>query len=78
MLVSNKTIPCGTSKDRFEGTVSDKAKGFKYHVDRAQIANHKARPIARRLRWLLEGNKLRKSLPAKTRAIQEAFRQGKI
>jgi len=58
--------------------VKGKAKGFSYHVDRVQIETYKAWPIARRLQWLLEGNKLRKSLPAKTIAIQEAFRQGKI
>jgi hypothetical protein len=58
--------------------VKDKAKGFKYHVERAQIEDYRKWPLSRRLDWLLEGNRLRRSLPPKTIAIQEAFRQGKI
>lgn len=58
--------------------MKDKAKGFKYHVDPAQIEAYSKWPLTRRLSWLLEGNKLRKSLPPKTIALQEAFRQGKI
>ena len=58
--------------------MNDKARGFKYHVDRAQIEGYRKWPLTRRLDWLLEGNKLRKILPVKTIEIQEAFRQGKI
>jgi hypothetical protein len=58
--------------------VNDKAKGFKYIVDRAQIEGYRKWPLSRRLNWLLGGNRLRRSLPPKTIAIQEAFRQGKI
>ena len=58
--------------------MSDKAKGYSYCVGREQIEQYKAWPVIRRLTWLLEGNKLRKSLPKKTVAIQDAFRQGKI
>jgi len=58
--------------------VNGKARGFKYHVDRAQIERYRKWPLTRRLNWLLEGNKLRKILPLKTIEIQEAFRQGKI
>ncbi len=52
-------------------------KGFSYYVDHEQITRYRAMPAAQKLRWLFCGNKLRKSLPAKTIAIQEAFRQGK-
>jgi hypothetical protein len=58
--------------------MSDKAKGYSYLVGREQIEEYKAWPVMRRLAWLLEGNKLRKNLPERTIAIQEAFRQGKI
>ncbi len=58
--------------------MNDKPKGFKYHVDPAQIENYRKWSLSRRLSWLLEGNRLRRSLPAKTIALQEAFRQGKI
>jgi hypothetical protein len=58
--------------------MSDKAKGYTYFVGREQIEQYKTWPVIRRLAWLLEGNKLRKNLPRKTVAIQEAFRQGKM
>jgi hypothetical protein len=58
--------------------MNGKARGFKYLVDRAQIEAYRKWPLSRRLSWLLEGNRLRRSLPAKTIAIQESFRQGKI
>jgi hypothetical protein len=58
--------------------VNHKPKGFTYHIDPAQIEEYRKWPLLRRLNWLLEGNKLRKSLPAKTIAIQDAFRQGKL
>jgi hypothetical protein len=55
-----------------------KAKGYTYFVGREQIEQYRAWPIMRRLSWLLEGNKLRKSLPEKTIALQEGFRKGKL
>jgi hypothetical protein len=58
--------------------VKDKARGFKYHIDPARIEAYRKWPLSLRLNWLLAGNKLRRSLPAKPRAIQEAFRQGKL
>jgi hypothetical protein len=58
--------------------VKDKPKGFTYYIDPAQIEAYRKWPLSRRLSWLLEGNKLRKGLPGKTIAIQEAFRHGKI
>jgi hypothetical protein len=58
--------------------MKDEPKGFRYYVDPGQIEAYRRWPLSRRLRWLLEGNRLRRSLPAKTIAIQEAFRQGKI
>ena len=58
--------------------MSDKAKGYSYFIGREQIEQYKAWPVIRRLAWLLEGNKLRKNLPEKTIALQEAFRQGKV
>jgi hypothetical protein len=58
--------------------MEEEKKGFSYYVDDEQMAEYRSWPIARRLQWLLLGNKLRKSLPKKTIEIQEAFRQGKI
>ena len=58
--------------------MSDRARGYSYSVGRGQIEQYKAWPITRRLAWLFEGNKLRKNLPKKTIAIQDAFRQGKV
>jgi hypothetical protein len=58
--------------------MTNKAKGYTYFVGREQIEQYKAWPIMRRLSWLLEGNKLRKNLPEKTIALQEAFRRGKL
>ena len=55
-----------------------KQKGFSYSVERDQIERYRAWPVERRLKWLFYGNKLRKSLPAKTIVIQDAFRRGKI
>jgi len=51
-------------------------KGFSYYVDPEQIKRYREMPAAQKLRWLFCGNKLRKSLPEKTIAIQEAFREG--
>ena len=56
----------------------EKKKGFTYFVSQEQIDEYRSWPIERRLKWLFLGNKLRKLLPEKTIAIQEAFRQGKI
>jgi hypothetical protein len=78
MKSATRPLPCGVSESAFGGKVKGKAKGFSYHVDRIQIETYRAWPTARRLQWVLEGNKLRRSLPAKTIAIKEAFRQGKI
>jgi hypothetical protein len=58
--------------------MSDKPKGYSYLVGRDQIERYREWPVIRRLAWLLEGNKLRKNLPKRTIAIQDAFRQGKI
>jgi hypothetical protein len=58
--------------------VKDNPRGFRYYVEPAQIEEYRKWPLARRLEWLLEGNRLRRILPAKTIAVQEAFRQGKI
>jgi hypothetical protein len=53
-------------------------KGFSYTVSREQIDEYRRWSIDRRLQWIFQGNKMRKSLPKKTTDIQEAFRQGKI
>jgi hypothetical protein len=58
--------------------MKEKPKGFRYYIDSTQIEAYRKWPLSRRLRWLLEGNRLRKILPPETVAIQEAFRQGKI
>jgi hypothetical protein len=58
--------------------MQEKRKGFSYWVDPEQIERYRRWPITRRLKWLFYGNKLRKSLPTKIIAIQEAFRRGEI
>jgi len=58
--------------------VKDKPKGFRYYIDPAQIEAYRKWSLSRRLRWLLEGNRLRRILPKETIETQEAFRQGKI
>jgi hypothetical protein len=50
--------------------------GFSYSVSRAQLEEYRTWPYERRLKWLLMGNLLRKSLPGKTIELQEAFRKG--
>ena len=55
-----------------------KGKGFHYSVDPDQIDRYKKLPLEQRLKWLICGNKLRKSLPERTISIQNAFREGKI
>jgi hypothetical protein len=58
--------------------MKEKSKGFSYYIDPTQIEAYGKWPLSRRLRWLLEGNRLRRTLPKETIEIQEAFRQGKI
>ena len=55
-----------------------KRKGFGYVLTYDQIETYLTWPIERRLQWLFVANKMRMSLPQKTRAIQEAFRQARI
>ena len=56
----------------------ERRKGFHYSVDRDQIKRYMKLPLEQRLKWLICGNKLRKSLPERTITIQNAFREGKI
>ena len=56
----------------------EKKKGFSYFVDRDQIERYRKLSLEQRLKWLILGNKLRKSLPERTISIQNAFREGKI
>ena len=56
----------------------EKKKGFTYTVTQEQIDEYSRWPIERRLAWLYIGNKLRQSLPKKTREIQDLFRAGKL
>jgi len=53
-----------------------KTRGFSYTLSKEQIDEYRTWPLERRLQWLFFANKLRKYLPEKTIAIQEAFRQG--
>jgi hypothetical protein len=53
-------------------------KGFGYVLTQGQIETYRSWSIERRLQWLFVANKMRMSLPPKTRAIQEAFRQARI
>jgi hypothetical protein len=58
--------------------MSGKGKGFYYKVNRDQIKRYRKLSLEQRLKWLIYGNKLRKSLPEKIISIQNAFREGKI
>lgn len=58
--------------------MGQKAKGFAYFVSREQIEEYRKWPLERRLQWLFLANKMRRSLPAQTIRLQEAFRAGKI
>ena len=53
-------------------------KGFYYHVSQEQIDEYRTWPYARRLEWLLAGNRLRQGLPPRIREIQDKFRRGEI
>jgi hypothetical protein len=55
--------------------MEQKRKGFGYVLTEDQIETYRTWPIARRLQWLYVANKMRMSLPRKTKAIQETFRQ---
>ncbi len=55
-----------------------KKKGFSYTVKQEQLEDYKNWSMIRRMRWLLLGNKMRKSLPQETIKIQEAFRKAEI
>jgi hypothetical protein len=58
--------------------MTGKKKGFSYTVSQEQIDEYRTWPMDRRLKWLLQANKMRKLLPQRTIKIQEAFRQAKI
>jgi hypothetical protein len=64
-------------REAYGGIVQGKQKGFSYSVDPDQIERYRIWPLERQFRWLFQGNKLRRSLPPKIVAIQEAFRKGK-
>jgi hypothetical protein len=53
-------------------------KGFDYHVSQEQIDEYRTWPYARRLEWLLAGNRLRQALPLRIKEIQDKFRRGEI
>jgi hypothetical protein len=53
-------------------------KGFDYHVSQEQIDEYRTWPYARRLEWLLAGNRLRQELPRRIIEIQDKFRRGEI
>jgi hypothetical protein len=58
--------------------MEERKKGFTYVVSREQIEEYRRWSLERRLQWLFLSNQMRRSLPAKTIEIQEAFRAGKI
>ncbi len=53
-------------------------KGFSYTVSDEQLDEYRKWPPERKLRWIYEANRMRKSLPKKTIEIQELFRRGEI
>ncbi len=58
--------------------MTEQRKGFSYTVSQEQMEEYRTWSLDRRLKWLFQANKMRRFLPKKTIAIQEAFRQGKI
>ena len=57
---------------------SQPPKGFSYSLNMDQIREYMRWSPERRLRWLYQGNKLRKKLPPEIVKTQEEFRQGKL
>jgi len=57
---------------------SEPRKGFYYHVSQEQIDEYRTWPYARRLEWLLAGNRLRQALPLRIIEIQDKSRRGEI
>lgn len=53
-------------------------KGFDYHVSQEQIDEYRTWSYARRLEWLLAGNRLRQALPQRIIEVQDMFRRGEI
>ena len=49
--------------------------GYAGMVSRQTIEEYRKWPMERRLRWLMAGIRLRRSLPEKTVALQDAFRK---
>jgi hypothetical protein len=66
-------------KEIFKGVpYSEPRKGYYYHVSQEQIDEYRTWPYARRLEWLLAGNRLRQALPRRTIELQDKFRRGEI
>lgn len=55
-----------------------KDKGFGYHLDIKKIREYQKIPLEQRLKWLYQGNLLRKVYPKKLIEIQNRFREGKV
>ena len=52
--------------------------GFRYHLTPQQLEEYGKWSLERRLAWLLAANRMRRSLPRKSREIQDAFRRGEM
>lgn len=56
----------------------NKNKGFDYYLTKDAIAEYQKKPIEMRLKWLYQGNLLRKEYPKRIIKMQDRFRQGII
>ncbi len=56
--------------------MKENKKGFDYYLSKKIIKEYQRKPIELRLKWLYQGNLLRKALPKKIVRIQGKFRQG--
>jgi len=61
-----------------EENKNSRPKGFDYYVTQEQIDEYRNWSYARRLEWLLAGNRLRQGLPRRIIDIQDKFRRGEI
>jgi len=55
-----------------------KENGFNYYLDKDTLKNYQKKPLKLRLRWLCQGNKLRKYYSKDIIQIQDKFRGTEI
>lgn len=56
----------------------NKIYGFDYYLSKEIIKEYQKKPLGLRLKWLYQGNLLRKAYPRRIIKLQDKFREGKI